>query len=64
MFKGRNVTPAVFPTPPFVDSQPIPSVWLDNEVQLAEKGPSNLTAALTGLILMGQEELTWFPKST
>lgn len=55
----RNETPGVSGMPPFEDSQPIPSIWLNDELQLAEKEPLYLTTALEGLVLsspLGQED--------
>lgn len=62
MFKGREVTPSVSDTPPFEDSQPIPSTWSDNDLQLAVKGSPIPTTALAGLVSTGQD-LAGFPTS-
>lgn len=62
-FRGREETPAVLGTPAIEDSQPIPVIGSDVEVQLAKKGPSNLTTALGGLSSTKQEELTACPES-
>lgn len=53
----RNETLGVSGTPPMEDSQPIPSIWLDDELQLAEKESLYLTTALEGLVSSGQEDL-------
>lgn len=52
----RNETLGVNEMPSMEDSQPIPSIWLDDELQLAEKGSLYLTTALEGLVLSGQED--------
>lgn len=61
MLKGREETPGVSDVSPFEDSQPIPSTWSDDVIQLAEKGSPILTTALGGLVSTGQEELTAVP---
>lgn len=47
-----------------MDSQPIDAVWLDDELQLAERGSPNFTTALEGLISTVQERLTIVPRIT
>lgn len=64
MVKKRKETLFVSEIPPIEDSQPIPFVWLDKELQLAQKGSPYFTTPLVGLISSSQEELTGFPKNT
>lgn len=52
----RNETLGVNGMPSREDSQPIPSTWLDDELQLAEKESLYLTTALEGLTSSGQED--------
>lgn len=62
IFKSREET-CTRPVPPAEDSQPIPSVWLDNEVHVANKGSPYLTTTAGGFIATGQMALTGSPRS-
>ena len=62
--RTREETPSVRGTPPYGDSQPIPSVWFDDELQLTEMESPYLTTTLGGITSIGQEALTGFPIST